>query len=171
MRITNIGVAVLCCLGFMSCQSQKITQMAPQAMAGGSPRPGVRVFRLSDTCPQADAVPVGLNEDGSRILSYPAPGDLLRAGALRRPQALGKGYWLDNMGVGTQTGLLKWTFQEYAAFRELPSLPEMKAALACQQPFAELYDCGQIPVDEAGIKTLRKWIRQKQLAQKARRLL
>lgn len=89
-----------------------------------------------------DKVPVGLSEDRQHILSYPQPTDLLLDGKLRLPTKLAKNHWLDNKGVGLNTGFLRMTYAEYSALREAPPLAEMEAMLMDRDPLESLCDCG-----------------------------
>lgn len=89
-----------------------------------------------------DKVPVGLSADRQHITSYPQPKDLLADGKMRLPTKLVKGYWLDNKGVGLNTGFLSMTYAEYAALPQAPPIAEMEAMLLDRDPLASLCDCG-----------------------------
>ena len=66
-------------------------------LTGGSPAstsPIVYVYKTK--ADYSHQVPVIMDEARTRILSYPAPGDLKMGNGLRLPTVLNKGYLLDN---------------------------------------------------------------------------
>ncbi len=89
-----------------------------------------------------DKVPVGLSDDRQHIVSYPHPKDLMADTGLRKPTPLAQGYWLDNLGVGPNTGFIAMTYAEYAALPEAPSIAEMEALLIDRDPWETLCECG-----------------------------
>ena len=90
----------------------------------------------------SDLVPVIMNSEKTRIISYPAPNDLYYNGKLSVPTALKDGYWLDNRGINENVVFLKYTYSEYKSFAEAPSMKEMLKNIAEKYPLAELYYCG-----------------------------
>ena len=58
-------------------------------------------------------VPVTLNQDKDRIVSYPAPSDLYFEGELALPGKLKKGYLLDRRGINVNTVFTSFTYEEY----------------------------------------------------------
>ncbi|MCO5275620.1 MAG: hypothetical protein M9900_11975 [Flavobacteriales bacterium] len=110
-----------------------------------------------------DKVPVGLSEDRTHIISYPAPKDLAVGGKLLLPTKLMKGYWLDNKGVGLNTGFLKMTYAEYAALQEAPPLAEMEAMLLDTDPLTFLCDCGSSGTMADPVKEINALLRKGKL--------
>ena len=76
-------------------------------LTGGSPAstsPIVYVYKTK--ADYSHQVPVIMDEARTRILSYPAPGDLKMGNGLRLPTVLNKGYLLDNKGIGPNVAFL-----------------------------------------------------------------
>lgn len=90
-----------------------------------------------------DRVPVLLSDDGASIVSFPDPADLRTAGGLPVPTDLGKGWLLDNRGIGPNVAFLRLTYTEYGALETPPSLTELEAAITARDPLVELCDCGR----------------------------
>ncbi len=88
-------------------------------------------------------VPVLLSPDKKRIISYPAPGDVTGGASGFEPVQLHKGYLLDKMGVAWNTAFLKYTYEEYAKLKTLPSEEEMYKMIVDKDPLVSLYDCGR----------------------------
>ena len=88
---------------------------------------------------RSDQVPVALSSDG-KILSYPHPSDV--KGDVT-PIELGDGYLLDRRGIGTNVAYLDFTYAEYAALQNAPSLAELEARIIDRDPLIDMYDCGR----------------------------
>lgn len=99
--------------------------------------PKARIYRM--TGPYADNVPITLGADG-QVISYPAPTDISNT---QRPLPLRDGWWLDRRGVGEGSVFIRYTYSEYAALREAPSLEELKKAII---PGARVVDVTQLPI-------------------------
>ncbi len=117
-----------------------------------------------------DKVPVGLSDDRRHIVSYPHPKDLMADGGLRTPTALIQGYWLDNLGVGPNTGFIALTYSEYAALPEAPSITEMEAMLIDRDPWEALCDCGVMGTLQDPVKELNAWLKKRKLAERCKTL-
>ena len=130
------AITLLLCLS-AGCTGRKATATA-ESMAERT-RP-LMVYRTKQDL--HDKVPVGLSEDRQHILAYPQPKDLLLGGKLRLPTKLAGNYWMDNKGIGLNTGFLRMTYAEYAALQEAPPLAEMEAMLMDRDPLESLCDCG-----------------------------
>jgi len=88
-------------------------------------------------------VPVILNEDKTKIIGYPAPKDMYNPkGELRFPSPLGKGYYLDNIGVGLNSAYTSLTIEEYAAMETPPKLDELYQLIVSKDPFKRMYNLG-----------------------------
>jgi hypothetical protein len=130
-------VAIVCTMALLAgCGGRKSTSAAD---AAGHTRP-LMVYRTAQDV--HDKVPVGLSEDRKHIVSYPQPADLMVDGKLLLPTKLAKGWWLDNKGIGLNTGYLKLTYAEYAALPQAPSIADMEAMLLDVDPLVSLCDCG-----------------------------
>ena len=80
-------------------------------------------------------VPITLDASRTKVLSYPAPTDLVNA----RPTPLADGYLLDNRGIGVNSVFTGFTYDEYAALPQAPSIEELLASVVDYDPFEEIY--------------------------------
>ena len=87
-------------------------------------------------------VPVGLNENGDRIISYPLPSDLFIGGELALPVRLKKGYLLDRRGLQTNSAFTSYTYEEYSRMESPPTLQELFDHIVDKDPFEAMYRCG-----------------------------
>lgn len=90
-----------------------------------------------------DKVPVILNEDGTQILSYPAPSDLKRGDALALPTRLDDGWLLDNRGIGPTVAFLSYTYEEYSKMKTSPSVDELMQHIISKDPLKQWRICGR----------------------------
>lgn len=87
-------------------------------------------------------VPVLLNAEKNRIISYPDPIDLYRGSTPTLPTRLKNGYLLDNRGIGANVAFLTYTYETYGALKKLPELNQLMDSLLDRNPLTELWDCG-----------------------------
>lgn len=145
---------------FAGCKSQKqsatvqnveMTQVAATPIIGGGSggsggsaavsSPLVLVYKT-----RADynhLVPVIMNDDKTRILSYPHPRDVKQGNSYAYPTQLTKGYLLDNRGIGRNVVFLTYTYKEYAALTSAPSISDLLEHIADKNPLMEMYECGR----------------------------
>jgi hypothetical protein len=131
-------------------------------------------FLLADTAPVivyksredfSAYVPVRLSEDGSRIVSFPAPQDLKSGEHFLRPIRLKQGYWLDQQGVGLTTAFLRLTYEEYAALKSPPAPQQLIDQILVKAPFVEMYHCGRVTDFKDAPKEINEIIRKDELEQ------
>ena len=79
----------------------------------------------------------------TRILSYPAPGDLKMGDGLRLPTLLNKGYLLDNKGIGPNVAFLTYTYEEYSQLPTAPSMTDLMSHILDKYPLLEIRACGR----------------------------
>ena len=84
-----------------------------------------------------------MNEARTRILSYPAPGDLKMGNGLRLPTVLDKGYLLDNKGIGPNVAFLTYTYEEYSQLPTAPSMDDLMSHILDKYPLLEIHACGR----------------------------
>ncbi len=89
-----------------------------------------------------DYVPVIMNDDRTRIVSYPDPSDLTLNGKPTKPTLLLNDYLLDNRGINKNVVFLKYTYEQYIKMTAPPSLNEMMANILEKYPLKEMYTCG-----------------------------
>ena len=87
----------------------------------------------------SNLVPVTLSDGGTKVISYPAPTDLM---ANQKPTKLKKGYLLDNRGISRNTAFISLSYEVYSKLKEAPSLAELNDLIVDRDPFKELYNCG-----------------------------
>lgn len=80
-------------------------------------------------------VPITLDASHTKVISYPAPSDLVNA----KPTLLANGYLLDNRGIGVNSVFTGFTYDEYAALPQAPSIEELLASVVDFDPFVEIY--------------------------------
>ncbi len=117
-----------------------------------------------------DKVPVGLSDDRMHIVSYPNPKDLVVDGKLMLPTKLEKGYWLDNKGIGLNTGFLKLTYADYAALADAPPIAELETLLLDPDPLVSLCDCGTNGSMADPVKEINALLRKGKLREKCKLL-
>jgi hypothetical protein len=110
-------------------------------------------------------VPVVLSDDRSKVVVYPAPGDVYRNGKLAYPTALAKGFWLDNRGVSVHSAFLKLTYDEYAQLKQVPALDELYNMIIDKDPFTEMYNLGSRNAFKDEVSEINKIINTHQLGQ------
>jgi hypothetical protein len=87
-------------------------------------------------------VPVQLNNEGTKIISYPAPSDIFMNGKLALPTKLKNNYWLDNRGITMHTAFINYTYDEYSKLADAPSLDILFSKIIDKHPILEIYNCG-----------------------------
>jgi hypothetical protein len=90
----------------------------------------------------ADKVPVIMDKNRVKIVSYPAPSDVYYNGNLAKPAALKNGYLLDNRGINKDVAFLEYTYEEYSQLKEAPSMSELLAKIIDKEPLQIMFDCG-----------------------------
>lgn len=70
----------------------------------------------------ADHVAITLNSDGT-ITYFPAPTDITPDSA---PVPLGDGWYLNRQGISSNSVFTNWTFAQYAALKQVPTIAELK---------------------------------------------
>ena len=99
--------------------------------------PNATAFRMNGN--YANNVAITLGPDGN-LLYFPAPTDI---SADSEPLDLGNGWWLNRQGLGPNSVFTKYTFAEYAALPETPSLEQLKLSVI---PGARVAGFMELPV-------------------------
>jgi hypothetical protein len=90
----------------------------------------------------SNLVPVNMNAERTKIVSYPAPIDLFYQGTLAKPTVLKNNYLLDNRGISPNVVFLKYTYEVYSRLKEAPTIEEMMLNIAEKYPLTEFIYCG-----------------------------
>ena len=125
-----------------SVAAQPQTEAQPVAViASGSTtrQAGPPVVIYKTTRDYSRNVPVTLNADGTKIVSYPAVSDVR---SLPYPTPLADGYLLDNRGIGQHVAFLSYTYEEYASLPQTPTSDELFDKIIDKHPLVEIHFCG-----------------------------
>lgn len=104
---------------------------------------GPRAVIYKTTKDYSDFVPVIMNDDRTKIVSYPAPTDVYYKGVLAKPTPLKDGYWLDNRGISKNVVFTSYTYEEYSKLKEVPSMKELMSKIIDTHPLVALYHCNE----------------------------
>ena len=121
--------------------STQVTMVQQQqtVVTGGKRQAGPPVVIYKTTRDYSRNVPVTLNVDGTKIVSYPAVSDVR---SLPYPTPLADGYLLDNRGIGQHVAFLSYTYEEYAALPKTPTAAELFEKIIDKHPLVEIHFCG-----------------------------
>lgn len=87
--------------------------------------PKAVVYKISGNATAAN-VPVQVSPDDSgKIISFPAPADVRG----QEPLQMADGYLLDRRGISANSVFTKWTYAEYSALDQTPTIAEIKDAI------------------------------------------
>lgn len=103
--------------------------------------PQVFVYKMKKD--YSNNVPVIMDNSRTRIISYPAPGDLKRGDGYAIPTKLNDGFWLDNKGIGPNVAFLSYTYEEYASLKQAPSMEELMKSIIDKDPLSYHAYCGR----------------------------
>ncbi|PSR52553.1 hypothetical protein AHMF7605_02935 [Adhaeribacter arboris] len=87
-------------------------------------------------------VAVILTPDKTEIASYPHPQDIAKRGNKVQPLLLADGYLLDNQGINQNVAFTSYTFEQYAALPQTPSMEELKSRIIDKEPLQFMCHCG-----------------------------
>lgn len=94
--------------------------------------PKAHIYRMNGD--YAQNVPIQINASG-QIISFPDPRDL---SITSEPIKLSDGWWLDRRGVGLSTAFTKYTYQQYMALKEPPSIQQLKNSIIPEARITEI---------------------------------
>lgn len=143
MKLTNITLCAALCVSVAACSSRKSAVVEPATVAAvpSTPMkalPKAVVYKMSGDA-TAQNVPITVAPETGEIISYPGPGDI----AGQEPISLGNGWLLDRRGISENTRFTRWTYAEYQALKQPPTLSEIKAAII---PGARAVDLRRLPM-------------------------
>lgn len=142
-----MGIAALC---MASCAAKKespesselkIVQAPARPVIGGEVReiPRAVIYKMNGD--YADNVTIEVDAQGD-IVSYPAPQDVKGM----KPVALADGWYLSRQGVSSRSVFTRWTYEEYAALKAVPSIAQLKAAIL---PAAKITELKTLPISQS----------------------
>lgn len=164
MKKTYLIAALALTPAMTACSSQKKTaeestqpETAMVAMTMNSRPiavvPKATAFKMNGD--YSDNVAITLNSDGS-LAYYPAPTDISEAS---RPVDLGNGWWLNRQGISDRSVFTKYTFEQYAKLKKVPTQQELKAAIIPGSEVTAIQEL-PVPVSEAmqNLDSLRRYV-------------
>jgi hypothetical protein len=134
----------------------------------GASSPHTLVYRTNTD--HADQVPVIMSDDKKTIVSYPHPRDLKTGNGYPVPTSLGKGYLLDNRGIGLNVAYLSMTYEQYAALDQAPSLETLEASIIDRDPLVEMCECARRTEFKDPAKEISAWVEAGELEKHCKRL-
>lgn len=163
MGMRKIFIALACvAVGWgMGCSSGRQAANEPTVDSGQLSAVHAPVVIYKTSHDYSRNVPVGLSEDGSRIVSYPAVSDVRVGGKYPYPTPLAEGYLLDNRGIGRNVAFLSYTYEEYAALSATPSATELLEKVIDKHPLTEYHVCGSRYQYKDLVNELNEQIRKK----------
>jgi hypothetical protein len=108
----------------------------------------------------SNLVPVTLNPQGTKIISYPGPNDLTFEGEPALPVELHDGFLLDRRGINQYSVFTSYTYEEYARLSAPPTTEALFKSIVDPDPFTAIYRCEYIHNDENLVKELNRRIRK-----------
>jgi hypothetical protein len=108
-------------------------------------------------------VHIRLTEDKKNVVVYPAPIDITHNGVLPYPTKLAQDYLLDNRGISIHSAFINIKLADYSRLQQAPSESEFLARIVDDNPFTEIYYCGNRTHDSLIIHTLNAMINQNRM--------
>jgi len=129
-------------VAFSACKSAKtqVDATAGEFLTAWMPSAPAVIYKTKGN--YFNLVPVMMNEERTRIVSYPDPSDLRQGDRLMTPQKLRKGFLLDNRGINEHVAFLNISYEEYSKLETPPNIYEMSLMILDKEPLAEMYYCG-----------------------------
>lgn len=88
-------------------------------------------------------VPIILNEEKTKVVSYPAPKDMFHPnGELRVQQKLSNDFYLDQIGLTINSAFISYTIEDYSRMMIPPSTDSLFKLVIADDPFKKMYNLG-----------------------------
>lgn len=125
IMLSAAAVALSACAGKKE-QVSEAPQIvkADRMLIGGATAPTPKAVAYKTNGDYRQNVTIQVDSQG-KIISYPAPSDVRGM----EPVQLVDGWLLSRRGVSAQTVFTRYTYAEYAALKQAPSLDQLKAAI------------------------------------------
>lgn len=145
-------------LPFSSCKTAHIPKTATQFVAADLSISEPLCIVYKTTKDYSNLVPMLMNDERTKIVSYPDPTDLFCDGKLAIPTPLNQGYLLDNRGINENVVFLSYTYQIYSQLKELPSMDELILSIVDKYPLTAIIYCGPRSKYENNVQKLNALI-------------
>lgn len=126
-----------------------------------APGPPTIVYKTKNDL--SDKVPVILNEEKTKIISYPSQDDLKIGEKLRTPISLSKGWLLDEKGINLNVAFLDLTYAQYSAMDSIPDLDSLFEMIIDANPIEAMCNCGNRNSIPNAIEQLNELIESNEL--------
>jgi hypothetical protein len=118
--------------------------------------PDIVIYKTS--ADYSNNVPVILNDEKTKVMSFPAPKDVKIGDELATPLELENGFLLDRRGIGPNVAFTSYTYEEYAKLDKAPTPEDLFAKIIDNDPITELYTCGKTTNPDEDLKRLNEMI-------------
>lgn len=121
-------------------QDVTTTTTSNRIAEGGLPSyalPHVYIYKTK--ADYSNLVPVTMNPERTKIMSYPAKSDI-RPSA--KPVPLADGWYLDKRGIGPNTVFTDYTYEQYSSLEKTPTASQLMEHIIEKYPLLDLRDCG-----------------------------
>jgi hypothetical protein len=122
--------------------SQKVTAQTPVEQKSFQQKVTSPALVYKTRKDYSQYVPVMMNAEKTKIISYPHPTDIYYKGNLAYPTPLKNGYLLDNRGIGPNVVFLNYTYEAYSQLKKPLSMEQMLNNILDKDPLYELWNCG-----------------------------
>lgn len=143
-KLSLLFVLILVEVSFSACGSRKydsaIADSSGEYLTMWQPSAPAIIYKTRDD--YTNLVPVIMNAEKTRIVSYPDPLDLVSEGKLMKPVRLKHGYLLDNRGINERVAFLNITYDEYAKLNSPPHMVDLMMKIIDTNPLTVMYRCG-----------------------------
>lgn len=138
----SFSLIMISILSSCSRQSAKSIEKSKQTISENTSNSGPPCIIYKTKSNFEKLVPVTLNDEKTKILSYPAITDIYYKGKFAYPTKLSDGFLLDNRGIDKNVAFLKLTYEEYSKLKKTPTTEELKRMIISDDPLKEMYNCG-----------------------------
>lgn len=136
-------------------------KMEPNVIGSKVVSPKVFVYKTRKD--YSDNVPVIMDDTKTKIISYPAPGDLKKGKGFATPTKLNDNLLLDNRGIGPNVAFLSYTYSEYSSLKSAPSMETLLNSIIDKDPLTFYVYCGRRSDYNDIVKELNALIENKQI--------
>ncbi len=151
-----ISIAVVILLLSSCCPMKKNAYQADY-----TPGPPTIVYKTKKDYSQN--VPVILNDEKTKIVSYYGTGDLTYKGKLAYPTELADGYLLDNIGIRENVAYTSLKIDAYTKSAKMFTPNELFELIIDNDPIEKMYNCGNRNKFTNDVEEINKIITDKQL--------
>jgi len=158
MKNVLLFLSLLVAIVLCSCNSELKEEKSVPIISGAVASTGPNAIIYKTKADYNNLVPVILNDNKTKIVSFPAPRDLKYKGELAIPIQLADGFLLDNRGINSKVAFLDIRYDEYFAFSKTPSVEELMERILDKDPITAMYNCGKRQIFKNEVEELNALI-------------